>query len=140
MHYYFEGPLSLSNIEDKKRFGLASQLKIQCKHCGHVNYVETSLTHKSAVTVGTIYNISTKAALAGLHTGIGETHMKGILSVMDIPGMSRSPWKTREREGGKAVESIAQQSCIATIEKEKEQAIIDGKTPDENNMLPISCS
>ena len=85
-----------------------------------------------------IYNINTKAALAGLHTGIGETHMKGILSVMDIPGMSRSPWKTREREADKAIESIAQQSCISTIEKEKEQAIMDGKTPDENNMLLIS--
>ena len=140
MHYYFKAPLSLSNTEDEKRFGLASQLSIQCKHCGHVNYVETSLTHKSAVTGGTVYNINTKAALAGLHTGIGETHMREILSVMDIPAMSRSPWKTREWEAGKAVESIAQQSCIATIDKEKEQAIIDGKTPDESNLLPISCS
>ena len=72
MHYYFEGPLSLSNIEDEKRVGLASQLSIQCKQCGHVNYVETSLTHKSAVTGGTVYNINTKAALAGLHTGVAR--------------------------------------------------------------------
>ena len=27
----FEGPLSLSNIEDEKRFGLASHVSIQCK-------------------------------------------------------------------------------------------------------------
>ena len=136
----FEGPSSLSNIEDEKRFGLASQLSIQCKQCGQVNDVETSLAHKSVVTGATVYNINTKAALAGLHTGIGKTHMKGILSVMNIQAMSRSSWKRREREAGKAVESIAQQSCIETIQKEKEQAIISGKTPDENNLLPISCS
>lgn len=130
----------MSNIEDEKRFGLASQLSIQCKQCGYVNYVETSLAHKSAVTGATVYNINTKAALASLHAGIGETHMKGILSVMNIPTMSRSSWKTRDREAGKAVECIPQQSCIETIEKQKEQAIINGITPDENNLLPISCS
>jgi hypothetical protein len=54
--------------------------------------------------------------------------------------MSRSSWKTREREAGKADESVAQQSCIETIEKEKQKVIINGKTQDENNLLPISCS
>ena len=65
--------------------------------------------------------------------------MKGILSVMNILAMSRSSSKKKKREPGKAVESTAQQSCIETIEKEKEQAITNGKTPDENNLLPISC-
>jgi hypothetical protein len=126
----------LSDIENEKHFGLASQLSIQCKQCGHVNDVETSLAHKSAVTGATVYTISTQKQ----HTGIGETHMRQILSVINIPAISRSSWKTREREAGKAVESVAQQSCIETIEKEKQQVIINGKTQDENNLLPISCS
>jgi hypothetical protein len=37
------------------------------------------------------------AASASFHTGIGKTHMRGILPVINIPGMSRSSWKTRER-------------------------------------------
>ena len=54
------------------------------------------------------YNdINSRAALACLHTGIGQTRLNGVLSTMNIPTMSRACFKRREREAGCAVESVA---------------------------------
>ena len=55
--------------------------------------------------------INTKATLASLHAGAGETHLKSILSVMNSPPMSRATFKARQRETGKAVESVVKVSC-----------------------------
>ena len=130
----------MSNIQQEKLYGLASKLNIQCQFCGQTNVVETSLAHKSGASGPMAYDINTKSALASLHTGIGETHLNGILSVMNIPTMTRASFKTREREAGKAVETVAGHTCVETIEIEKENAIKIGETPDENNLVPISCS
>ncbi|CAB4000412.1 Hypothetical predicted protein [Paramuricea clavata] len=135
-----EGPLSLSNVQQEKLYGLASKLYIQCQFCGQTNVVETLLAHKSGASGPMAYDINTKSVLTSLHTGIGETHLNGILSVTNIPTMTRASFKTREREAGKAVEAVAGHTCVETIEIEKEHAIKIGETPDENNLVPISCS
>ena len=85
------------------------------------------------------YDINTKATLASLHAGVGETHLKSILSVMNIPPMSRATFKARERETGKAVESVAKVSCEEVIRKEK-QLINSGAELDENNLVSVPCS
>ena len=102
----------MSNIQQEKLYGLASKLYIQCQFCGQTNVVETSLAHKSGASGPMAYDINTKSALASLHTGIGETHLIGILSVMNIPTMTRASFKTREREAGKAVETVAGHTCM----------------------------
>ena len=81
--------------------------------------------------------INTKATLANLHTGVDETHLKSILSVMNIPPMSRAAFKARERETGKAVQSVAKVSCEEVIRKEKLQLISSGAQPDENNLVSV---
>ena len=78
--------------------------------------------------------------MASLHAGVGETHLKSILSAMNIPPMSRATFKAREREARKAVESVAKVSCEEVIRKEKQQLISSGAEPDENNLVSVPCS
>ena len=87
-----------------------------------------------------LYDINSRAALACLHTGVGQTHLDGILATMNIPTMSRASFKTREREAGTAVESIAKVTCQQIITSEKVHAISTGATPDENHLIPVPCS
>ena len=81
--------------------------------------------------------INTKATLASLHAGVGETDLKSILSVMNSPPMGRATFKARERETGKAVESVAKVSCEEVIRKERLQSISSGAGPDENNLVSV---
>jgi hypothetical protein len=73
----------LSNVQQEKLYGLASNLNIQCQFCGQTNVVETSLAHKSGASCPMAYDINAKSVLAIFHTGIGEMHLNGILSVMN---------------------------------------------------------
>ena len=114
---------------------------MQCQFCSHKNKIETSSSHiKSGKPGPNAYDINTKATLASLHAGVGETHLKSILSVMNIPPMSRATFKARERETGKAVESVAKVSCEEVIRKVKQQLINSGAEPDENNLVSVPCS
>ena len=114
---------------------------MQCLSCSHKNKIETSSSHnKSGKPKPNAYDINTKATLASLHAGVGETHLKSILSVMNILPMSRAIFKARERETGKAVESVAKVLCEEVIGKEKQQLINSGAEPDENNLVSVPCS
>ena len=48
--------------------------------------------------------------LGTLDAGIGETHLNTILTTLNIPPMSRSTFKKREREVGLAVEHVAKKA------------------------------
>ena len=102
--------------------------------------INTWASHKSGKSGPKAYDINSKATLASLHAGIGETHLKSILSVMNIPPMSRASFKARERETGKAVEAVAKVSCEEIIANEKKQLISIGEEPDENNLVSVPCS
>jgi hypothetical protein len=95
--------------------------------------------HKSGKFGPMAYDINTKAALACLHTGIGQTHLNSAMSILNIPPMSRACFKTRERETGKAVEKVAHLACKEVTTNEKKHAIATAQ-PDENNLLPVPCS
>ncbi len=125
---------------DEKQYGLASQLIVKCQFCSSQNTIETSSSHKSGKAGPNAYDINSKATLGCLHAGIGETHLKSILSVMNIPPMCRGSFKARERETGKAVESVAKISCEEVIANEKTQLIGIGEEPDENNLMSVPCS
>ena len=102
--------------------------------------MQTSYQHKTGKSGPQAYDINSRAALACLHTGVGQTHLDGILATMNIPTMSRASFKTREREAGTAVESIAKVTCQQIITSEKVHAISTGATPDENHLIPVPCS
>jgi hypothetical protein len=50
--------------------------------------INTSASHKSGKSGPKAYDINSKSTLASLHAGIGGTHLRSILSVMNIPPMS----------------------------------------------------
>ena len=94
--------------------------------------------HRSGKFGPMAYDINSKAALASLHTGIGQTHLSSALSIMNIPPMSRACFKIRERETGKAVKRVAHSTCEEVMLKEKNHADATGQQADENNLVPIS--
>ena len=130
----------MASIVDEQRYGLASKLILKCQFCAKQNVIETSSTHKTGKSGPEAYDINSKAALACLHTGIGQTHLNSIMSTMNIPSMSRAVFQTRERETGIAVESLAKVTCKEVLTNEKIYSISMGAKPDENNLIPVACS
>ena len=111
------------------------QLVIKCQFCSQQNVVETVAKHKTGKHGPSAYDINSRAALACLHTGIGQTHLNGVLSTMNIPTMSRACFKRREREAGCAVESVARATCQDVLDVEKNNAVSIGAKPDENDLF-----
>ena len=55
-----------------------------------------------------------------LHTGLGMTSVTALLSCMNIPGISSTSLKAREREVGVKVEKVAKETCDYFATKEKD--------------------
>ncbi|PFX19079.1 hypothetical protein AWC38_SpisGene16524 [Stylophora pistillata] len=54
-----------------------------------------------------------------LHAGIGPTHVNELLSSINIPSLGESTLKAREREVGLQVEKLAKESCLKSLESER---------------------
>lgn len=63
-----------------------------------------------------------------------------MLSTLNAPTLNSVTFKLREREVGKAVESIAKSSCQNCLTMEKNEALQNGVKSDEGNLVPIPCS
>ena len=61
---------------------------------------------------------------------LGQYYLSAITSTLNIPSISHVSFKTREREIGKATETVAHRSCAKFSEIEKENAL-------EGNSLPL---
>lgn len=59
---------------------------------------------------------------------------------MNLPTMNNRTFKSREREVGKAVESLAQTSCKTNMEVEKKMAEKNGEVADENGLIGMPVS
>lgn len=55
-----------------------------------------------------------------LHTGLGMTSVTALLSCMNIPGISSTSLKAREREVEVKVEKVAKETCDYFATKEKD--------------------
>ena len=55
-----------------------------------------------------------------LHAGIGPSHENALLTSINIPPVSQSTFKAREREVGPTIEEVAKTSCKEAMEVEKE--------------------
>ncbi|XP_043270812.1 uncharacterized protein [Venturia canescens] len=119
--------LSLCDIQDERRIGLASAFKIKCKKCTTMNVVETNAKHVSNAGKE-IFNINTEAALGVLHAGMGYSHLNKFLACIDSPVIDSKLFKRHEREVGKTVEAVAKESCSKWAETERELTI---KNADE---------
>ena len=53
-----------------------------------------------------------------LHAGIGPTHVNELSSI-NVPLLGESTLKAREREGGPQIEKLAKESCLESLESER---------------------
>lgn len=61
------------------------------------------------------YNIQILGMLQG---GYGATHVRALLAALNIPEISETSLKSREREVGKHLEEMAGQSCKEALQEE----------------------
>ena len=54
-----------------------------------------------------------------LHVGIGPTHVNELLSSINVPSLGESTLKAREREVGPQIEKLAKESCLESLESER---------------------
>ncbi|XP_062579761.1 uncharacterized protein LOC134241754 [Saccostrea cucullata] len=149
-------PLKLTDICGEVRYGLGSLLRINCKKCNKVTSVPSGKRHSQmddhasrAFDVNTklalgVYEISIKGML---HAGIGEKKVSLLLSVLNIPPLSHTTLKCKEREAGKAVEDFARQSCDSVVTAERESSsnndelmvhlMVDGKKGDQGVLFQV---
>ncbi|XP_061174191.1 uncharacterized protein LOC133183249 [Saccostrea echinata] len=113
--------LNLRDICGEQRYGLGSLLHIKCNFCTTVNYVPTGKRHSRSDNNGIrAFDVNTKVALGMLHAGIGEKKLSMLLSVLNIPPLSKTSLKTSERQVGRAVEDVAKKSCKEFANAEQE--------------------
>ena len=66
-----------------------------------------------------------KLLQAALHTGNGYTQIEKILKLLGLHGRNRKTFTKHEQIVGQAIESVAEKSCEAMIEKEKQLTVDD---------------
>jgi len=121
------GPLAFTDIDNENMCGLASTFTVDCPFCGHKNNVSTSRKHRDGSRGPSAFDVNSRAALGALNAGIGHTHLSALTSALNIPQMNHVTFKAREREIGKAIEKVAEKSCLKAIEAEKENALKGNK-------------
>lgn len=74
-----------------------------------------------------------------LHAGIGPAYVNALLTSINLPPVGENMLKTREREVGPAMESVAKKSCAEAIDAEK-KCWIDGRQELESDTVKIGAS
>ena len=94
----------------------------------------TSDTHKTGTRGFYAFDSNTREVLATLNTGIGQSHLRKLLSTLTV--LPLSP----ERENGKAVEKVAKLSCQNATEQEKILSLENGNSVGTDGLVCITCS
>ncbi|XP_062585262.1 uncharacterized protein LOC134246936 [Saccostrea cucullata] len=107
--------LPLSNCVQERHYGLGSLLYILCKNgdCGHVTSIPTGKMHGKS-----IWDINTKLGAGVTSSGISFSALLLLLAVLNIPGLTSTTLKKRDRESGKAIETIASKTCAEACREE----------------------
>lgn len=63
-----------------------------------------------------------------LHAGIGPTHVNKLLSSINVPSVGESTLKAHERDVGPQIETFAKESCLESLESERNQWKEDSET------------
>ena len=104
------------------KIGLASIFfGVKCE-CGQFNKVQTSESHRSggAKCGMPIFDINSKMALSMLHSGVPQTAVERMMTVLGVPPMTTKALKAPEREVDPAVEAIAMDSCSNVLSAEQQ--------------------
>lgn len=117
-----KGPLDLANIEQVRSQGVCAVLNIRCIHCNVINIIRPAETHQRGKRGPPAFDANTRAGLATVHTGIGHTHYKSLMSTLGLPSLTDKNFKKKERESGLAIEQVAQASCDKHTAEEREMS------------------
>jgi hypothetical protein len=74
-----------------------------------------------------------------INTGAGVTHTNGLVAALNIPTMHHKTFHEREKEMGKHVVQVAEQSCANALEEEK-QLVREKKQMPETEPVGLSVS
>lgn len=112
--HYCKKPLQLSSCIGDTRYGLGSLLHMECEHCEKVTLIPTGTRHGPNV-----WDVNSKLGAAMLFCGIGETTINSLLGALNLPSVTKTTLKKREREAGIAFEEVAYESCCEALLEEK---------------------
>ena len=115
--------------------GLSSLLWVTCRECGELNKVPTGKSHKvQGSKKKLVYDVNTKHASAMVHAGMGASSLNRYFASINLPPLSITTTKNREREFGPKIESLAKSSCEESIITEKELFGDVGNTLEPRNL------
>lgn len=56
---------------------------------------------------------------------MGHTHVNNLFKIMDLPGFTYRTYKKVEREVANVVDKVCKDSCVAAVQEEREQTILN---------------
>lgn len=92
-------------------------MKCQNINCGITNDVATGSKHVT-YRGGKDWGVNSKFATGMINGGFGESLVNSLLAVLNIPGISKSGLKEREREIGSTLDKMAEKSCREYLKEE----------------------
>ena len=126
-------PLNICSALGVHTRGLGGWIYITCDNqaCTTMNKISIGKQHKKHVKPAenpfdrtppgsAIFDVNTKAASGILHSGIGESDLNSLLSVLNLPQISHKSLKVREVEIGSIIETFANKSVDDALQKEQE--------------------
>ncbi|VDI53043.1 Hypothetical predicted protein [Mytilus galloprovincialis] len=114
-------PLFLHNCDEEKKCGLGSILYVVCQNCPYRNPIFTGKRHRPTENKKKgmqVWDINTKLSLAYVDAGMGPVQTVNFITALNLPTVSITTLKSREREIGKTLEEYAKWSCQKALEKE----------------------
>ena len=126
-------PLNICSAVGVHTRGLGGWIYITCDNqsCTTMNKIFIGKQHKKHVKPAenpfnqtspgsAISDVNTKAASEILHSGIGESDLNSLLSVLNLPQISHKSLKVREVEIGSIIETFANTFVDDALQKEQE--------------------
>ncbi|XP_052083925.1 uncharacterized protein LOC127721281 [Mytilus californianus] len=107
-------PLHLSNIVGERLFGLGGLKMVDCELCHTVTDVQFGKRGPSGS-----YDINTKASIGMIHAGMGPTHLQNFLAECNLPSITESTLRKKEKELSGQIKNVTIQSCNMVQREEK---------------------
>ncbi|CAC5361147.1 unnamed protein product [Mytilus coruscus] len=101
-------PLHLSNTVGERLYGLASVLLIKCDNSA---CLATTDVHTGKRTPNGSYCINSKVAIGMTHAGMGPSHVNNFLTECNLPPISDTTLRKKEKEFSKTIHDVAMTSC-----------------------------
>ena len=101
-HYCRQRPLLLSEgILQDQRSQNPDKIQIMCRSCKWLSHV----------SVNNSTEINEKFVLACLHTGTSHSRLNSCLNIVGLPSISNQKFKGIEKNVGKEIEHVDEESC-----------------------------